>query len=63
MYHGTDVIRRREIDWKACMVRIWEGLAHPQICMLYAQIGFSIDFYNSNLLSIESLDLRIGRSR
>lgn len=37
IYYSADVIWRREIYWKAWMVRNWEGLAHPlHICMPWA---------------------------
>jgi len=36
---GTDIIMRRVMDWNACIVRIWDGLAQPQIWIPYAHIG------------------------
>lgn len=33
----AEVNRRRVIDWNACIMRIWDGLAQTQIWIAYAQ--------------------------
>jgi hypothetical protein len=62
-YHGAEEIIRRVIDWKACKVRSWDGFAHPQIWIAYAQIGLNRDLYKIILVWKGNFDLRIGRSK
>ena len=42
---GADVIIRRVLGWNACIVRIWDGFAQPQIWIAYAHIGCKGDLY------------------
>lgn len=60
---GADVIIRRVMDWNACIVRTWDGLAQPQIWIAYAHIGRKRDLYNISLVCIGSFAFKIGRSR
>lgn len=55
-YQGAEAISLRVMDWEAWIVQTWEGLAHPQICIPYAQMGLSRDLNNVDFVCIDSLD-------
>lgn len=50
MYHGALVIRLNVIDRKACIKRMFAGLAWSQIWMPYDNTGLGFGFYSISLL-------------
>lgn len=60
MFRGAEEIRQKQMDWKAWIIRVLEGLTTPRSWTPYVLSGLSKDLYIINLLSMFILDLIRG---